>query len=251
MNTVLLQEVTRYNVLIAVIHASLKDILKANKGLMLMSEALEAAYNSLFDGKVPAMWMANSYPSLKPLGSYCNDLIERLQTFQKWIDHGIPTTFWFSGMFFVQAFTTGVSQNYARKHNIPIDLLGFDFEYPRNQHPQTRPDDGAYTKGLFTEGAKWDDHEQVIAESDPKILFTPMMLIKIIPAKSDELKQYTSYMCPCYKVSTRQGTLSTTGHSTNFVMFFKVPIDGSQNNEQGDHEHWTKRGVAFLTQLDT
>ena len=43
-----------------------------------MSPQLERAAKSLFDGKVPEMWMNNSYPSLKPLGAYVADLRKRL-----------------------------------------------------------------------------------------------------------------------------------------------------------------------------
>merc|ERR1719436_279244 len=156
MNTVLTQEIGRFNALIKVMRSSLQDMQKAVKGLLLMSTELEAAFYEIFDGKTPAMWLKHSYPSLKPLGGYVNDLIERLRFFQTWVDKGAPVTFWFSGIYFTQAFTTGASQNYARKYQIPIDTLGFDFHYPREQNPQVKPDDGVYTYGLFFEACKWE-----------------------------------------------------------------------------------------------
>jgi len=70
MNTVLTQELTRFNKLINVVRSSLNDIKKALKGLILLSAQLEKASKSLFDGKVPDLWMESSYPSLKPLGGY-------------------------------------------------------------------------------------------------------------------------------------------------------------------------------------
>lgn len=93
-----------------------------------MSAQLEAASKSLFDGKVPDMWMSSSYPSLKPLGGYVADLRARLAFFQKWIDEGTPISFWLSGFYFTQSYLTGVLQNYARKYTIPIDEIVFDFQ---------------------------------------------------------------------------------------------------------------------------
>lgn len=68
MNTVLTQELIRFNRLINEISTSLSDIQKAVKGVLLLSEELETMGNSMVIGKVPALWTRVAYPSLKPLG---------------------------------------------------------------------------------------------------------------------------------------------------------------------------------------
>lgn len=228
-----------------------------------MSSDLEAMGDSMFNGQVPKQWSAVAYPSLKPLGAWVLDLKRRLKMFADWIKHGPPAVFWISGFFFTQSFLTGTLQNYARQNTIAIDEIAFDFEVlPNVRVPGSSaasgassassaassdvkpPKDGCYVYGLFLEGARWDSVAGHLAEPLRRQLYSEMPVIWLRPAETKKIPtNRLTYTTPVYKTSKRQGTLSTTGHSTNFVLSIQLASTRPE-------KHWVKRGVALLTQLD-
>jgi len=213
--------------------------------LVVMSSSLEQLATSIFNNQIPELWAAKAYPSLKPLTSWVTDLEARLDFIQTWTKDGPPHVFWMSGLFFPQAFLTGTMQNYARKFVVPIDTISFDFEVlstPANQIKEPAPD-GCYIQGLFLEGARWDSEKGVLAESHPKDLYTQMDVIWLKPVPNRVQPVKGVYRCPVYKTLKRAGTLSTTGHSTNFVVTIDLP-------SAHDQKHWIKRGVGLIAALN-
>lgn len=69
-----------------------------------------------------------------------------------------------------------------------------------------------------------------------------MPIIWLVP-EENHTKPKGVYECPVYKTLTRAGTLSTTGHSTNYVLAIEVP-------SKMPERHWIKRGVALICALD-
>lgn len=144
-----------------------------------------------------------------------------------------------------------------------------------------RPKDGIYIHGLHLEGARWDNNQKCLAESKPKELFTPfpvvshtehtrmivsavssrVLVVCLVLTRSPSFSLFSLlsqmwllpeeerveptegiYRCPVYKILTRKGTLSTTGHSTNFVLFVELPTKDPKAK-------WIKAGVALFCAL--
>jgi len=262
-NTVLVQEAERYNKLIGFMHVSLRELQRALKGLVVLSAELEAMGNACFDQRVPAGWTKTAYPSLKPLGPWFKDLVLRLEFLTRWIDKGVPSTFWVSGFYFPQGFLTAALQNFARKYQFPIDTVAFSFVMRDEavEELTSKPEDGCYVYGLFLEGARWDKAGKGLVDPKPKELFSPMPVMHMLPMQNRVAPQSGIYRCPVYKILTRTGTLSTTGHSTNFVTWIEVPSKEktifrsslvSETNAQikfCDQDYWIKAGVACFCAL--
>jgi dynein heavy chain len=73
-------------------------------------------------------------------------------------------------------------------------------------------------------------------------LYTTMPIIWFRPVKDRKPTTTSVFYCPVYKTLQRAGTLSTTGHSTNYVLTIELPSKQQQ-------DHWIKRGVAAVCGL--
>lgn len=121
-----------------------------------------------------------------------------------------------------------------------MDMICKD-ETPINDDLE-KPEDGCLIHGMFLEGARWDSHKHILTHSNPKELYTIFPLFHLLPVADRVEPTENIYMCPIYKVVSRKGTLMTTGHSTNFVMYMELPT-------KEDPRVWVRAGVAGFISL--
>ncbi|OMJ74343.1 hypothetical protein SteCoe_26764 [Stentor coeruleus] len=244
LTTVLLHEIERFNGLLKKMKSSMLDLQKAIKGEIVMSQELDDMYSAILKFQVPPNWKRVSYPSLKPLSSWVSDLKDRVSFMEEWLKKGNPSCYWLSGFFFPQSFITGTLQTYSRRTKTSIDRIKFSFNVldQEKEEIQKGAFDGVYVYGLFLDGARWDRDLRLIEDQMPGELYCKMPAIHFLPTEDYETSQQ-DYQCPVYKTSVRAGVLSTTGHSTNFILAIDLPTEESP-------EHWTLRGAALLCQLN-
>jgi dynein heavy chain len=104
------------------------------------------------------------------------------------------------------------------------------------------PPDGCFIYGLYLEGCKWDYNTHVLNDSDPKKLFQPLPLMHLNPIADRVKPEKGILVTPTYRVLSRTGTLSTTGHSTNFVIMLELP-------SLDPEDKWILAGVACFLAL--
>ena len=105
-----------------------------------------------------------------------------------------------------------------------------------------KPEDGCYVYGMFLEGARWNYETHLLDNSLNRELYTDVPLIHMVPKPNREPPKTGIYNAPLYKILSRQGTLSTTGHSTNFVLMVELPTKEEESK-------WIKAGVAMFLAL--
>lgn len=127
LDVVLLQEIGRYNALLTKTCDSLEELRRGITGLVLMSRDLEEIFTCIYEARVPSPWLA-AYPSLKLLGAWTRDLINRVEHFANWArtTHP-PLLFWLAAYTFPTGFLTAVLQTSARLWNVSIDSLSWEF----------------------------------------------------------------------------------------------------------------------------
>jgi dynein heavy chain len=152
---VLKQEIQLYNALLSTINASLLKLESALEGKILLYGELEQMFNEIARKSVPNLWLESSYPTVKPLLNFIEDLCERVMFFRRWLQVGQPPVFMLPYFFHPKRFLTSVLQLHSRRHQISIDNLTFKInicDFHLDERTITAPNSGVYVYGAVIEG---------------------------------------------------------------------------------------------------
>ena len=186
MNIFLRQEIDRIQKILSLVKQTLKNLLMAIEGTVVMNDELKEIMDNMYDARVPLLWEKLSWQS-STLGFWFTELIERDAQFKKWCFSGRPKVFWPTGFFNPQGFLTAMRQEVTRAHK------GWALDSVICQNLITRfskddihdsPPEGVYVHGFFLEGAALDRKTGKLIEARSKVLYEQMPVIYIYAISS-------------------------------------------------------------------
>ncbi|KAL9872582.1 dynein axonemal heavy chain 12-like [Glossina fuscipes fuscipes] len=99
-------------------------------------------------------------------------------------------------------------------------------------------ENGVNCHGIFVEAARWNREEGGLCDAEIGELYSRLPAIRFIPCLKMEPGE--RYEAPLYKTQARSGVLSTTGHSTNFILAILLPSSLPP-------DFWILRGTALVS----
>jgi dynein heavy chain, axonemal len=266
---VALQECARMNALLSEIKRTLVELDKGLKGQLNMSQAMEDLSKAFILNEWPGRnpfsqctWEKLAWPSKKSLISEFMDMKARCVQLTDWTAELItPLCLWLPGLFNPTAYLTAVMQVTARQTGLPLDKMTTETHITtmlKKDDPKEFPVDGAFVHGLFIEGARWPQGEEItetylvgttpvggaLMDSKLKELLPalPVVYVKAVPVQPTWEPSSVGYLrhvddtyeCPVYITSFR-------GPTYVFLATLKS-VDPTSK--------WVLTGTAILMQTD-
>jgi len=238
-----LQECEYMNALIRAIVSSLAEIELAFKGELTMTEKMEALMEAIAVNAVPAPWAKLGFPSTRGLGSWLDNLRQRLEQLNQWKDDPVkkPTVTFLNRLFNPQSFLTAIKQVYARQESHELNALTVQTDVLKKLYweadlPPCKEGQGAYVFGLQVEGARWEPAAGQLEESRPKKPFSVMPVVncRAALAPADGKEDKSLYRCPVYKTEARGATYVFT----------------AQLKTKSSPQRWILAGVALILDVE-
>jgi len=119
--TVLLQELERFNILIRTMKSTIIELKRALNGEIGMNADLDALANSFFNGFLPPGWASKAPPTEKNLVNWIKHFERRNQQYKDWVEIEEPKVIWLSGFHIPESYTTALIQTTCRARDWALD----------------------------------------------------------------------------------------------------------------------------------
>lgn len=244
MSTVLSHELGKYNKLIERMMSTVLDMQKALQGLTVLSSDLDAMYSSLLSDQVPQLWSSVSYASLKPLGAWYREFLQKVKFIRTWVQKGEPSAFWITGFFNPSAFMTGAYQAFARAESVSVDKLGFKYSVLDQplEEIKSKPERGCYVYGIFSDAWRWDKDAKAMTDSIPGEPYDQLPVVHFLPEPYHK-KPEDFHAVPMYRTTIRAGVISSLGASSNYVLSIEM-------RSAHGLDYWLLKGAACVCALE-
>lgn len=241
-DVVLLQEVERWNLLVVTMDQTLHDLQRALIGEIGMSAELENLSTSLLNGVVPSIWRKHAPKTRKTLSNWLEHFQQRHAQYDEWIETGEdPAVVWLSGLHVPESYLTALVQVTCKKYKWPLDRttsIAKVSKFNSASQIKQKPKDGCYVRGLFLEGADWDQKDRELKRQEPKKLVVELPIVEIIPIENSKVKLQNTHLTPVY-VTADRGSASGEG------LVFTANLDTT------DHvSHWILQNAAITLESD-
>eukprot|EP01065_Artemidia_motanka_P041378 TRINITY_DN5358_c0_g3_i1.p1 TRINITY_DN5358_c0_g3~~TRINITY_DN5358_c0_g3_i1.p1 ORF type:complete len:4876 (+),score=1837.91 TRINITY_DN5358_c0_g3_i1:119-14629(+) len=238
---VLLQELERWNGLVALMVESLKELMRALAGVIGMSPELDSIATSLLNGQIPPSWRRRAPDTRKGLGRWLIHFQARFEQYDAWIKQEEPIVMWISGLMVPDSYIAALVQTTCRKYRWPLDKSDIFVpltSYTSADQVKERPKDGAFISGLYIEGARWDVEEMCLAPQHPKKLIQELPILEIQPKEVAKIKRAGTFTTPVYVTQGRKA-----GNGVGWVFSADVAT-------QRHYSHWVLQSVACCLNSD-
>ncbi|XP_045502201.1 dynein axonemal heavy chain 10 [Colias croceus] len=238
---VLLQELERFNRLIAKMRSTLSLLRKALAGEIGMDAVLDNVSYSLFNGQLPLVWRSLAPATRKGLGGWIEHFTARAQQYTDWATMEEPIVIWLSGLHIPESYLIAHVQIACRLYTWPLDRSTQFTRVTKYLVPddiEERPVTGCYVRGLYLEGARWDAADGCLRRSHPKVLVTELPIMYIIPIEFHKLKLQNTLRTPVYTTSQRRDAMGVG-------LVFEADLWTAEH-----YSHWVLQGVCLIMNTD-
>ncbi|XP_061762564.1 dynein axonemal heavy chain 10-like [Nerophis ophidion] len=240
-SVVLLQELERFNTLVARMKRSLAELQRALAGEVGMSSELDEVARALFNGQIPAIWKKLAPDTLKSLGNWMIHFKRRFEQYRFWVDDTEPKVMWLSGLQIPESYLTALVQAACRQNGWPLDLSTLYTEVTRfcdENEVNERPLQGCFVSGLYLEGADWDMEMDCLVKSKPKVLEVQLPILRVIPIETRRLRLQKTLRTPVYTTSLRRNAMGVG-------LVFEADLYTTEHLS-----HWVLQGVCLSLNSD-